>query len=91
MKDRPHYLQLIDAEQALKVAFTETISGRLPEARGNGLKFVRSIIIENPFTLFFQTGDACLNLKQHDKDVIIKKALKSINGCLATIGFGGLV
>src|SRR3989344_3728048 len=37
---------LINAAEALKVAFTETISGRYPETRGNGLKFVRSIIVD---------------------------------------------
>jgi hypothetical protein len=45
--------ELTNADEALKVAFTETISGRFPEARGNGLKFVRSIIIGNPFSLYF--------------------------------------
>lgn len=79
--------ELDDSGQALKVAFTETISGRLPEARGNGLKFVRKVITLNPFTLFFQTGDAYLYLKQYDKDVTIKKAQRPIRGCITTIGF----
>lgn len=79
--------ELNDANEALKVAFTETISGRRPEARGNGLKFVRSVIVENPFTLSFQTGDAQLDLKQHDHDIVIKQAEISIRGCFATIGF----
>ncbi len=78
---------LSKADEALKVAFTETISGRFPETRGNGLKFVRSIIIDNPFTLYFQTGDAYLYLKQHDKDIAIRQAKTSIRGCFATIGF----
>lgn len=33
----PH---LTDASEALRIAFTETITGRAPEQRGNGLKFV---------------------------------------------------
>jgi len=82
---------LVSAEEALKVAFTETISGRFPETRGNGLKFVKSIIIENPFTLYFQTGNACLYLKRHDKDVIIQQAKTSIKGCFAIIGFEDLL
>lgn len=81
---------LITAGMALKVAFTETISGRMPEARGNGLKFVRAVIIQNPFTLNFQTADAYLNLKQYDTEVIIKHTDTPIGGCLAVIGFGGL-
>lgn len=31
-------------QQALEIAFEKTISGRAPEKRGNGLKFVRNII-----------------------------------------------
>lgn len=31
-------------EEALKIAFEKKVSGRSPEQRGNGLKFVRSII-----------------------------------------------
>lgn len=79
--------ELNNSEEALKVAFTETISGRMPEARGNGLKFVRSVIVENNFTLSFQTGDAHLSLKQDDEEVIIEKADLPIRGCFAIIGF----
>lgn len=79
--------KLTKADEALKVAFTETISGRFPETRGNGLKFVRSIIIDNPFTLYFQTGDAYIYLKQHERDVIVRQTKITIRGCFATIGF----
>ncbi len=82
---------LTSAEEALKVAFTETISGRFPEARGNGLKFVRSIIIGNPFTLYFQTGDAYLYLKQYETDIVVQKAKTSVRGCFVTLGFEGLL
>jgi len=81
--------ELTDASQALKVAFTEIVSGRLPEARGNGLKFVRAVIIENPFTLKFQTGDASLLLKEHVKDLSISQGQEYIRGCIAIIGFEG--
>ena len=79
--------ELTDASQALKVAFTETVSGRFPEARGNGLKFVRAVIIENPFTLKFQTGDASLFLKEYDKELSISRGEEYIRGCIAIIGF----
>ena len=36
--------ELKDFKEALQVAFTEIISGRTPEARGNGLKYVRRVI-----------------------------------------------
>ena|SRR3989338_1791368 len=79
--------ELLNAQKALRAAFTQTISGRFPEARGNGLKFVRQVVINNPFTLRFQTEDAYLNLKQYDKDVIVKRANSFIRGCFAKIGF----
>ena len=79
--------ELDNSSTALKMAFTEKISGRQPEARGNGLKFVRYIITGNPFTLYFQSGDAYLYFKQNDTDVTIKPADIPIRGCLASIGF----
>ncbi|MDO8498074.1 MAG: hypothetical protein Q7S61_06050 [bacterium] len=75
----------------MKVAFTETISGRYPETRGNGLKFVRQIIVQNPFSLYFQTGDAELYLKKGDNNVSIHQAKTTISGCLAIISFEELV
>lgn len=83
--------ELHTASEALHVAFTETLSGRRPEARGNGLKFIRLVIVENPFTLRFQTGNAQLDLKQGDKDIAIQQTNAFIRGCFATIGFEGSV
>jgi len=37
-----------DEESAMKKAFEERLSGRAPEKRGNGLKFVRELITESP-------------------------------------------
>lgn len=51
-------LDIKDDEQAIKTAFTQPISGRAPEMRGNGLKFVISSIVENKWNLYFQSGDA---------------------------------
>lgn len=83
--------ELANAEDALKVAFTEKVSGRYPEARGNGLKFVRSIIVKYPCTLYFHTGDASLNLKENDRDILVTQSEKSIRGCFVIIGFEGLI
>lgn len=74
-------------KEALKVAFTETISGRAPESRGNGLKFVRNIVTQNPIKLFFQTGNAFLELQQGKKDIDVEISMRSIPGCLAVINF----
>jgi len=74
-------------EEALRVAFTEILSGRSPESRGNGLKFVRKIVSENPISLLFQTGDAELTLAK-DTDVLnIRTSPESFRGCLALISF----
>jgi len=78
---------LVDAKEALKMAFTENISGRSSEARGNGLKFVREIIINNPFKIYFQTSDAYLSLTQNNKEVIVKQASSFIRGCFAKIDY----
>lgn len=73
--------------EALKVAFTETVSGRAPESRGNGLKFVRNVVSKNPLTLFFQTGNAYINFADDKKDINIKETDKPIRGCLAIIQY----
>lgn len=74
-------------EEALRVAFTEIISGRAPEERGNGLKFVRNIVTENPLHLFFQTGTAALELHQRDNELCINTVENVVQGCLALITF----
>lgn len=79
--------ELTNHKEALYAAFTQTISGRFPESRGNGLKFVRSVIVDNPFVLYFQTGDAYISLKQYDKEIAIMKAKTTIRGCFAIIRF----
>ncbi len=79
--------ELKDHEQGLKVAFTEIISGRKPEARGNGLKYVRSVISKNPINLTFQTGDAKLILSGGNPDLDIKKVKENIRGCIALITY----
>jgi len=79
--------EIKDDAEAIKIAFTEIISGRAPEARGNGLKFVREVIISNDFELFFKSGDSELALGRGDKNLNIKKAETAIRGCLAQIKF----
>ncbi|HAI74462.1 MAG TPA: hypothetical protein DCS28_02170 [Candidatus Moranbacteria bacterium] len=79
--------ELVSDEQALKVAFTEIISGRAPEARGNGLKFVKKIVIENDIKLLFKTGSARLDLKKGDIGLDIQKENNYTQGCLVLINF----
>ncbi|KKW42101.1 MAG: Regulatory protein, MerR [Candidatus Magasanikbacteria bacterium GW2011_GWA2_56_11] len=73
--------------EAVKVAFTEVLSGRAPEARGNGLKYVRGIVSDNPFSLIFGTGNAELFLKQGDEDLNIQTVTPNYIGCFAQLTF----
>lgn len=45
-------------EEALKAAFLEQLSGRAPEKRGNGLKFVRRVLLEDGIDTVFRSGNA---------------------------------
>jgi hypothetical protein len=74
-------------KEALEVAFTETISGRAPESRGNGLKFVRNIVAQNPIKLTFQTGDAILFLQQGEQEIEAKISESVVSGCSAVIEY----
>ncbi len=58
---------LKDDSEAIKVAFTETITGRAPEQRGNGLKFVvRSLdLLRGMESFIFISGNAELKLTGH--------------------------
>lgn len=80
--------ELLDDKQALKVAFTEIVSGRAPEERGNGLKFVKRVVTKSLLGLFFQSGSAQLELERGvSEDLHIKQAQKYYRGCLASITF----
>ncbi len=70
-----------DAE-ALKVAFTEKVSGRAPENRGNGLKFVKENVKNKKMHLTFISGNAQAELNENMEIMEIKE---SIRGCLAIL------
>jgi excisionase family DNA binding protein len=75
-------------KEALLVAFTEIISGRAPESRGNGLKFVKDVVYNNKaISLFFKSGNAELMIDKNRKELKISESKESIRGCLAIIKF----
>ncbi|MFA6917273.1 MAG: helix-turn-helix domain-containing protein [Candidatus Gracilibacteria bacterium] len=78
---------LSDHKEALEMAFTQQISGRAPEARGNGLKFVKQVVSENPFSLIFQTGNAKLEMKPNEKKIYVSSIEENFHGCMALIKF----
>ena len=73
--------------KAVEVAFTEFLSGRAPEKRGNGLKLVREVALANPIDLFFTSGDAEVRLKGDDKSFRVTRGPNVVRGCLAKINF----
>jgi len=72
-------------QEALKIVFTEIVSGRFPEKRGNGLKYVKKTVEENNLFLEFYSGDACAIVDSSDLN--IKKSKINIPGTLAIIKF----
>lgn len=79
--------QLPSHVAAVEVAFTEFISGRAPEKRGNGLKLVRHIVTDQPFDLFYTSGDAEVRLQGSDKAFRVTRGQRIVRGCLAKIEF----
>ena len=74
-------------EDALRIAFTEKISGRSPEARGNGLKFVLGVVLSRSVELEFYSGDAKATVSNGAKKLEISKTDLYYSGCLALIRF----
>lgn len=68
--------------EALRLAFTEKISGRAPEDRGNGLKFVKENVKGCAFHLEFFSGSACARLND---SVEFSEEDEHFHGCLAIL------
>ncbi len=73
--------------EALRTAFTEIISGRAPEERGNGLKFVRRVVPLAHMDIFFQSGDATVSISKRNASLEIQETETPISGCFAYITF----
>ncbi|OGJ96149.1 MAG: hypothetical protein A2487_01530 [Candidatus Raymondbacteria bacterium RifOxyC12_full_50_8] len=78
---------LKDDKDALYVAFTQHVSGRAPENRGNGLKFVKDVVLANPLSLQFASGSAELILNRVPGKMENIEAGVPVHGCLARIVF----
>ena len=69
--------------EALRIAFTQIISGRAPEQRGNGLKFVLNYVVQIQWVMYFQSGDAyCLIDKS---GYSFGSASQNYNGCFCIL------
>jgi len=74
--------ELKDDFDAVRVAFTERISARAPEVRGNGLKFSKESVEKENMHLVFISGNAQADL---NKEMKIKQAERNVKGCLAIL------
>lgn len=82
LKVKPDIKTDIDA---LNVAFTETISGRFPEKRGNGLKFVTKVAVDLGFKIALFSGNAVAKIE--NKELSFSESDDNINGVLAIITY----
>ncbi|OGL72935.1 hypothetical protein A3D73_01380 [Candidatus Uhrbacteria bacterium RIFCSPHIGHO2_02_FULL_60_44] len=73
--------------EALRVAFTEIITSRASEHRGNGLKYVKEALTHAGADLTFQSGDSVLEIRKGRSGFNIKKADVPIRGTLSRIEF----
>jgi hypothetical protein len=78
---------LASDQEALLAAFTQSLSGRGPEKRGNGLKYVRQVVVNNNMDLFFQSGFASIRLNRKKAEPQPIKEKKYLAGCLAVLKY----
>ena len=71
--------------EAVETAFTRRISGRSPEQRGNGLKFISETIQQNNWYFYFQSGSGSCSI--NNKGIRFHEKAISLIGCLAIIDF----
>ncbi|MBI4599255.1 MerR family DNA-binding transcriptional regulator [Candidatus Uhrbacteria bacterium] len=81
---RPNLATDIDA---LHVAFTEIVSGRNPEKRGNGLKVVRAVAESKEIGLLFRSGIGAVHIPVGPGSMRIKMTDENIRGTYAVILF----
>lgn len=80
--------EVANDKEALNVAFTQIISGRKDEHRGNGLKFVKNTLLEKDWLLQFYSGSASAEIKSSmESDVLKIEKHQYIQGCLAVIKY----
>ncbi len=70
--------------EAVEAAFTRRISGRLPEQRGNGLKFVRDITEGKRWSLEFFSGLGVASIVKGGK-IEFLMGDNDIKGCVALV------
>lgn len=80
LKVRP---AILTDQEAVDMAFTQRISGRYPEQRGNGLKFVLDTVQNKKWSFFFQSGNGCCNAD--GTGYAFSESSVALSGCLAIL------
>ena len=78
-------IKISDDVEAVETGFTKRISGRIPEQRGNGLKFVARTIIEKQWDFYFQSGNGCCVIT--NEKIEFFQTNDYFQGCLAIFNF----
>lgn len=74
--------------EALKVAFTEIVSGRSPEKRGNGLKVVRRVVEKQAgISLYLRSGLGIVKIQGGQGKMQTSDANQNLRGVYAVITF----
>jgi hypothetical protein len=76
---------LKDDYEALHVAFTERLSGRAPEQRGNGLKFVRSVLMNDGINMWYASGKAAYVIEEGKESWLADPTDPPVRGCCAIL------
>ena len=76
---------IADDCEALTTAFTETLSGRAPENRGNGLKLVAKVVCEQKWKLVYYSGCGIYTIDSNTLSCKISE--KNIGGMVAILFF----
>ena len=72
-------------KEAVTIAFTKQLSGRAPEQRGNGLKFVADSVKNKKWSLYFQSGNGCCII--NGGQINFSSSSFVFIGCLAILNF----
>lgn len=73
--------------EALRIAFTEVISGRDPEKRGNGLKVIREVAEKTAIGLTFRSGLGIVRIPKEPGKMEITQAKENVRGVYAVMTF----
>jgi hypothetical protein len=73
--------------EALTVAFTEVVSGRHPEKRGNGLKVVRRVAELGPMSLEYRSGLGVVLFGKKSHSLHVSVSTENVRGTYAILTF----